>query len=559
MVAIINTLIVNMAIASEKNSYSATNFQILEDVNGSYRFSEIISPEWNERYLDYPEEMLSLGITKSVYWVRFKLPAEVIGKSPEDYFLQLNNPNIDKINLYMPTIDKEVNYIISEIGVSRPAANKEITHNTWVFSLPHQFSESNYLYLRLESTSALRLPVILWQKEAFLKESFLKQSGFGVVYGVLLAMVLLNLFIFFALREKVYLFYVLYMGSMFFYQFQVHGYLKLFVDIPYGLYNRIFWILLGATFIFSVYFTREFLQVSANAPVFDKILTGIMLLAVLQGALGAYGWNVWANHIAHGLGLLGPIFMMILAAIRFRQGFKPARYYLFAWGLLLMGVLLWSLAAYIDNPFPAVNYLLVATAGESILLTFALADRVRILRLKKDELDEKVEHYRDLSLTDELTGLYNKRYLHKRLAEEITAAAKNNGSLSLMVIDIDYFKYYNDNYGHWEGDKVLAKLGQIFMFLLTEPNEAFRYGGEEFTILLPNTSYNEALPIAENIRERLRMESFTPASDIKVTVTVSIGVTEMNPGDDIASLFQRADEALYKAKTQGRNRTVVVA
>ncbi|MBP2627489.1 MAG: periplasmic/7TM domain sensor diguanylate cyclase [Firmicutes bacterium] len=556
---VVNIFQAKMVSASEQGSYSVSSFQVLEDVDGSYSFSEVNSPEWTDKYADYPEEILSLGIKKSVYWVRFKFPQSAAGEPPDDYFLQLNNPNIDKIDLYMPMTDQGMGYKLTQIGVSRPTANKDITHNTWVFQLPHHFGQDKFIYLRLESTSALRLPVAFWQKEAFFRDSFLKHSGFGVIYGIIFAMLLFNLFIFFVLRDKVYLFYVLYMGSMFFYQFQVHGHLKMLIDIPYGLYNSIFWITLGAAFVFSVYFTREFLQVRDRTPGLDKILTGMVFLAGLQSILGVCGLNVWANHIAHGLGLLGPLFMMMLATIRFRQGFKPARYYLLAWGLLLTGVLLWSLSAYIDNPFPAINYLLVATAGESILLSFALADRVRILRLQKNELNERVEHYRDLSLTDELTGLYNKRYLYKRLAEELYVAAKKRNPLSFMVIDIDHFKFYNDNYGHWEGDKVLIKLGQIVRSLLKEPNIAFRYGGEEFTILLPNTSYNDALCVAESIREKLRMDSFYPTPDIEATVTVSIGLTEMNAGDDIESLFQRADDALYKAKKQGRNRTVVVA
>lgn len=555
---IVNMFQLKIAFAMEHGSYRISSFKVLEDVNGSYSFSEVNSPEWKDKYVDYFEEILSFGIKRTVYWVSFEFPKSTIKDFPEDYFLELNNPNIDKIDIYIPMMDQEQSYKLKEIGVSRPTANKDITHNTWVFQIPHHVDLNKVFYLRIESTSAIRLPVIFWQKEAFLRDSFLKNSGFGAVYGILFAMLLFNLFIFFALRDKVYLFYVLYMGSMFFYQLQVHGHLKMFVDIPYGLYNGVFWLVLGAAFVFSVYFTREFLQVRDQVPRLDKVLTGMVILAGVQSVLGFFGLNVWANHIAHGLGLLGPLFMITLATIRFRQGFKPARYYLLAWGFLLMGVLLWSLSAYIDNPFPAVNYLLVATAGEAMLLSFALADRVRVLRLKKVELNEKVEHYRDLSLTDELTGLYNKRYLYIKMDEEILIAARECKSLSFMVIDIDHFKFYNDNYGHWEGDKVLIKLGKIFMLSLKESHLAFRYGGEEFTILLPNTEHDDAFCIAEKLREKIKKESFYPTPDKKAIVTVSIGLTVMNAGDDISSLFQRADEALYKAKKEGRNRTVVL-
>ena len=542
---------------NERISYSVSDFEVMEDPMGSYSLDEISSKAYSNHYKSYPEKILSLGITKSVYWVRFKLLARHGDGIVTGQFLQLDNPNIDKINLYIPISNQEYPYLVKGFGVSRPSANRTILDNTWVVELTDEFNDKEFIYLRLESTSALRLPVRVLNSEDLIREMLFKNLGFGAFYGILIGMLIFNLFIFSVLRDKAYLFYVLYTGFMFLYQFQVHGHLKMLIDIPYGLYNAVFWVWLAAAFISSVYFTRQFLQVGAELPHLNKVLTGIVVVASFQGVLGVLGYNIWANQLAHGMGILGPVFFMIVAGIRLRQGFRPARYYILAWGVLSIGIVVWSLAAYLPGVLAAVNFLLIATASEAILLSLALADRVKTLRREGEALGKSVKQYRVLSFTDGLTGLYNKRFFDIKLHEEIRMALECGKPMALVVIDLDHFKSYNDNYGHWEGDQVLIRLGEIFFKVLAEGQMAFRYGGEEFVLLLPNIRCDDAKLIAENIRQTFMKERFFLAMNVVATATISIGVTELSLDDNQESLFQRADEALYTAKKKGRNQTVV--
>lgn len=540
--------------------YSITNFEIIEDSNGVYDFDTISSNAFTNQFQRYTEKVISLGITKSVYWIRFHLPRNDDNTMEFNQLLQLNNPNIDKIDVFIPVADNSsklgVQYFVKTVGVSRPSTNMDVWDNTWVFSIPRQFSQDQFVYLRLESSSALRLPVLLWRDKSFMSQAFLKNMGFGMFYGILFAMFLYNLFIFSVLRDKAYLYYILYIGFMLLYQFQVHGHLKLWVNTSYQIYNSIFWVGLAAAFISSIYFTYNFLRVHNEDAPWSQILKAFVGIAILQGFLGALGYNLWANHIAHGLGLVAPLVIMVLAAFRFHQGFKPARYYFLAWGILSVGIVVWVLAAYIPATYSAVNYLMVATASESILLSFALSYRFKTMRMKEAAMKKHIQYYRDLSLTDELTGLYNKRYLKQRMKQEVDIAHQNSGQLTLMVIDIDHFKIYNDRYGHWEGDKVLLRLGEVLLTVLESWHLAFRYGGEEFVILLPKVSCEDAMPIAESIRNKFQKEEFTPVANTKVTVSVSIGLAELRYDDTVESLFQRADDAMYKAKTTGRNRVV---
>lgn len=537
--------------------FSVQEFEILEDIQGKMTFDQINSFASHLTFQTYRGDELSLGITQSVYWVRFKAPVIVSDKPIGGWLLQLNNANIDNIDLFIPEQNAEQShaYQVKKIGSHRPTTDRDILDSTWVFQLPPTFKEHQFIYLRLESTSALRLPITFWQVDAFMRTAFIKNIGFGAFYGILLVMLLFNFFIYTVLRDKAYLFYVFYVFFMFLYQFQVHGHSRLIFELPYRLYNAIFWVCLAATFIFSVLFTQHFLQVKPGSS-FNKVLTAILLIALLQGILGAFGYNIWANQLAHLLGLLGPLFIMIIASLRYSQGFRPARYYILAWGVLFSGVIIWVLAAYLPGLLLAVDVLLLATASESVLLALALADRVKTLKIRGEALSNRVKRYRDLSMTDGLTGLNNKRSFDRTLTESIKDSLKKQATFSLMVIDIDHFKSYNDTYGHLEGDRVIVRLARVLLNAASETQHAFRYGGEEFVMVLNGFSCDDAIPVAENIRIRIMTEPFTPTLNESVVVTVSIGIAQFQADDDRESLFERADMALYKAKANGRNCTV---
>lgn len=556
----IDTVLANMT--GEARTYSISNVEVLEDPEGSYDFQQVSAADYGSQYRPYHAEVLSLGITKSVYWVRFKLLSGGGMENKDEKYLQLSNSNLDKIDIYLPQnkgeFSEDSGYRIKQVGVSRPKENRDVMDNTWVFKLSSPVDEQKFIYLRLESTSALRLPIVCWSADSFIKESFLKNLGFGAFYGVLLVMLIFNFVIYLVLRDKVYLYYVLYIGFMFLYQFQVHGHFKMLVDLPYKIYNAVFWLWLAAAFISSAYFTRYFLKIDTALPHFDKLLTGMVLLSIVQGVVGICGYNIWANQLAHGLGILGPVVIMIAAVIRFRQGFRPARYYIVAWGVLSNGIVAWTLSAYIPSIVSGVNYLLLATASEAVLLSLALAERVKNLKLRGEVLRESVQQYKQLSLTDEMTGLYNKRCFNEKINEEINKAIHEGKPMSMLVIDIDYFKIYNDTYGHWEGDKVLSHIGEILLTFVEEGQLPFRYGGEEFVLLLPDINRDDAYWIAEKIRKTIMKQRFVPTAKSGGAVTISAGLTELQPSDNYETVFQRADLALYKAKENGRNQIVIL-
>jgi diguanylate cyclase (GGDEF)-like protein len=169
--------------------------------------------------------------------------------------------------------------------------------------------------------------------------------------------------------------------------------------------------------------------------------------------------------------------------------------------------------------------------------------------IDRGTLKDKAGQFEQLSVTDALTKLLNRRYLEERLAEEIQRSKRHRFPMSLMMLDVDEFKSYNDNWGHPAGDIALRIVADILKETLRAADVAARYGGEEFAVLLPQTTSSEAAAIAERIRQRIERTEFP-----KRKVTVSIGIASVSAEIESADeIVNAADNALYDAKNQGRN------
>lgn len=203
----------------------------------------------------------------------------------------------------------------------------------------------------------------------------------------------------------------------------------------------------------------------------------------------------------------------------------------------------------------------VFCAGGEAIETLGTDDRI-VLQAVASELVVAVENSqlykltKRLAITDELTDLYNYRYLQQRLDGEIGRAGRYSKQLSFLMIDIDDFKSVNDSYGHLVGDGVLSELGRVLKTAVREVDVVARYGGEEFSVLLPETDASGAFIVAEKIREMVSLNRFFDAEgEPSIHVTVSIGVANLPlHAEDKESLLRQADDALYQAKAVGKDR-----
>ena len=162
-----------------------------------------------------------------------------------------------------------------------------------------------------------------------------------------------------------------------------------------------------------------------------------------------------------------------------------------------------------------------------------------------------------LAITDELTGIYNRRYFFEMAEKKFTRALKDKSPLSILLVDIDHFKNFNDRYGHAVGDQVLRAAAKMMASALRESDIIGRYGGEEFSIILPDTNNSSAIYVGERLLARVSDVPIDTAAG-KLSIEISLGIAGMSKETpNLQSLIVRADQAMYIAKSAGRNRLAV--
>jgi diguanylate cyclase (GGDEF)-like protein len=175
-------------------------------------------------------------------------------------------------------------------------------------------------------------------------------------------------------------------------------------------------------------------------------------------------------------------------------------------------------------------------------------------RSEKKENCRKLEELTKLTIRDDLTGLFNSRQFYSHIAQEVDRSNRYFRPLSLILMDIDNFKSLNDTYGHLSGDRVLSSTGDIIKAAIRKQDTAYRYAGDEFTIILPETEIEKALAVAERVRQAIESETHVLSNPRVLKVTVSIGVVEHLPDEEIKNFVHRADSAMYVSKKNGRNK-----
>lgn len=255
--------------------------------------------------------------------------------------------------------------------------------------------------------------------------------------------------------------------------------------------------------------------------------------------------------------------LTLITAIAFSRSYLEIKYapvHMISAVVLTIGFIghILSVFGYIDLRISDINIVQLSTGIVAILLSFAPIDKIILLHEKNLESRHIEESLTRLSLTDELSKLYNRRFFNEKINNEVSSAHKNGKPLTLLLLDIDHFKRFNDTYGHQEGDKVISRIGKIILENIRHSDYACRYGGEEFAVILTETGkYTAEQYVAKRLHESLKNRVFIVTRDSKIFVTISIGIAQLQLDESAHSLIEHADEALYKAKALGRNRTII--
>ena len=410
------------------------------------------------------------------------------------------------------------------------------------------------LFVRADSIDSAALALRLVPLAATAALEGAAQHWLGLVHGFLLALVVTYGLLWLALRETSLLRYVAYVGSYLYMHLAYSGIAALAVWPDSPAIAR-FAILVGMTLFSSagLWFARDFLRLSQWAPRMDRLVAWIVRIALVAMAACVLADSpAMAVAMAFPYIMLFTVLMVVLGAMGVRAGREQARIFLAASLASVAGAFVTTLAVMGKIPFSALTFRAVEVGVMVEASIWALALGLRLRRDREDRV-----HALQLAEHDPLTGLFNRRGFLERALPVHEAALRDARALSLVLLDIDHFKDVNDRDGHDAGDRALAAVADRLRLLSRRDDVIARWGGEEFVLLLPDTSRDAAYAFAELLRADLAHMLVTLADGRTVAMTASLGVAGAKRAVSVEDLLRHADAALYAAKQAGRNRVVI--
>lgn len=528
----------------------------------------------------YSSEIVNFGYTDKRYWLAFRFASV---SAAEQRLLAIGYPLLDQIDIYI-FADHGNSHM--RLGDHLPFAERPIAHRHFLVPLAASATPVTVV-MRIASVSSMQVPLTVITEQALLEQDQQAQVGQGIYFGIMLAMLFYNLFLYFSIRDDNYLFYVASVICVALVQATLRGYSYQFLwpgsPVIQHLHMPIIVSLSGA---FVAFFSIGFLNLSARSTWLYRLVQSLAWVLVVNAMLSPMLGYLFAVRVGVGVTTLYAVAGTVAGIYAWRQGFRPAGYFCAAYFALFAGTLVIALNkfGFLPRNFFTENAQEIGSIAEVLLLSFALADRINELRRQKDQaqhqarleleqkVDERTAKLRDamealaavntkLSLQmreDGLTGALNRKAFDDILAKQIHLSNVADSTLCLVLLDVDHFKQFNDAHGHLVGDDCLKHvIAQVQASMQRSADQVFRYGGEEFAVLLLGASKSAAQNVAERLRERVENAPLQYGCEF-LKVTVSLGVACSSELDILTSkaLISLADQRLYQAKAAGRNRVV---
>jgi len=363
---------------------------LLEDKAGTLTLEEVVSPQTAQNFQPSDKAIPNFGFTPSVYWAR----VEVLNRHPvqEKWLLELSYPLLDLVEVWVP--DEAGRYQKRTTGDLFPFSEREVKYHNFLFHLDLAPGQTKQLYLRFKTQSSMQMPLTLWSSQRFTEVISREMYGIGIYYGIMLSMILYNLFIYLSVRDQSYLNYVFYILAYILFQMSLNG-----LAYQYLWPRAVWWgnvavpALLCLTLGFALRFAQTYLSLATHLPKSNRYFWG--LEAVLAGVVLASFVGTYALAIRLGAGLAVVVVTSIaVTGVRiWRKGYRPAAYYLLAWSSILAGAAAYALKSFgvVPSMFITDNGMQIGSAMEVILLSLGLADRINVMR-KEKYLAEREAH-----------------------------------------------------------------------------------------------------------------------------------------------------------------------
>ncbi|KMT55479.1 hybrid sensor histidine kinase/response regulator [Pseudomonas fildesensis] len=365
------------------------SMQVLEDPSDTLTIADVSSPAYAAQFKTHDKATLNAGYSRSVFWLKVDLHYMAKDpRSPRTWFLELAYPPLNHLDLYQR--DTTGNYrMTARTGSALPFSSRQVRQSNYLFKLNFVPDQQETLYLRLQSQGSIQAPLTLWAGTAYMEEQPLRLYVLGAIYGVLLGMLIYNLFIYLSVRDTSYLYYILYIASFGLYQLSVNG-----VAAEYFWPNNPWWtnaavpFLIGSAALFGSLFARSFLHTAQHSRWINRLLLALVAGGAVVMLLSLMTSYALALRLATGLALVFTVTIFVAAIKAWYCGQRMARYFIIAWSAFLLGgvVNTMMVLGYLPNIFLTMYASQIGSAIEVALLSLALADRINGMREQQAQI-----------------------------------------------------------------------------------------------------------------------------------------------------------------------------
>lgn len=418
-----------VVVSDEKKIYEIGKYlQILEDSSCKLGIHDVVT---SDKFKDNTLQVPNLGVSNSAFWLKFTITNSM---SYDFMLLELAQPTLDSVDLYSQNPDGTFDEV--HFGEYKPFNQRTVKHQNYIFQLHIPLGESRTYFLRIRSGEQMMAPLSVSHPKTILESIMQKDLIFGVFFGLMLVMLLYNLFIYFTVRDKIYLYYVVYILITILNQASLQGYAfkYLWPNSPQLAISSVY-LYPALAGLFAMLFAKMFLNTRHHVPKLDKGLMGLMgvfAIAILLLFVKKYKESFGIMQLNT---MIGSLYVLYLSIAVLRKGYRPAMFFLVAWTVLLVGATIFVLKDFGVFPYNnlTASTLEIGSAFEVVLLSFALADKINILRKEREAAQAEA-----LVALEENARIIREQnvILEAKVAERTVELKEANDGLSKALVDL---------------------------------------------------------------------------------------------------------------------------